>query len=135
MWLKCKTCISPGYPAGSVTRLTWCEAALEERVPLVARRTGTDGVVSDDLTGGGQAAPAQTGVLAGVCQTGEVRGTVGGEDTLRPAVRGDPVVSRDTGADTPLPHHPLVAVGTAVVVTAGLSHLRLNFYSCESINS
>ena len=92
-------------------------------------------MMSDDLTGGGQAAPAQTGVLAGVGQTGEVRGAVRGEDTLRAAVRGGPVVSRDTGADTPLPHHPLLTVGTAVVVTAGLSHLRLNFYPCESINS
>ena len=92
-------------------------------------------MMSDDLTGGGQAASAQTGVLAGVGQTGEVRRAVRGEDTLRAAVRGGSVVSRDTGADTPLPHHPLLTVGTAVVVTAGLSLLGLYFYSCENVNS
>ena len=91
-------------------------------------------MVSDDLTGGPQPAPAQTGVLAGVDETGEVRGTVSGDDTLRSAVWGGPVVSWDTGADTAVPHHPLVTVGTTVVVTAGLSDLWLSFYSCESIN-
>ena len=84
-------------------------------------------MVSDDLAGGGQATPAQTGVTAGVDQTCEVRGTVSGDDTLWSAVWGGPVVSRDTGADTALPHHPLGTVGTTVVVTTGLSDLWLSF--------
>ena len=84
-------------------------------------------MMSDDLAGGGQATPAQTGVLTGVGQTCEVRGTVSGDDTLWSTVRGGPVVSWDAGADTAVPHHPLVTVGTTVVVTAGLPALGLSF--------
>ena len=112
----------------------WCGGALEERVPLVSSRTGTDGVMSDDLTGGSQATPAQARVLAGGGQTGEVRGAVRGEDTLGPAVRGEPEVAREAGADTAGPLLPLVTVGTAVVVTARLSQLGLSFYPCEIIS-
>ena len=91
-------------------------------------------MVSDDLTGGCQATPAQTGVLAGVAQTGQVRGTVSGDDTLWSAVRGGPVVAWDAGADTAVPHHSLGTVWTTVVVTTGLPDLWLSFYSCENIN-
>ena len=91
--------------------------------------------MSDNLTGGCQATPAQTGVLAGVDQTGQVRGTVSGDDTLWSAVRGGPEVAWDAGADTAVPHHSLATVGTTVVVTTGLSDLGLSFYSCENINS
>ena len=92
-------------------------------------------MVSDDLTGGSQPAPAQTGVLTGVDQTGELRRTVSGDDTLWSAVWGGSIVAWETGADTLVPLHPLVTVGTTVVVTTGLSALWLSFYSCESINS
>ena len=91
--------------------------------------------MSDDLTGGSQATPAQARVLAGGGQTGEVRGAVRGEDTLGPAVRGEPEVAREAGADTAGPLLPLVTVGTAVVVTARLSQLGLSFYPCEIISS
>ena len=88
-------------------------------------------MVSDHLTLRPQAAPAHTGVGAGGGEAGELRGTVGADNTLRPAGGGGSVVARGAGADTGVALHPVGAVRPTEVVTTRVSQCwglyRLNF--------
>ena len=110
------------------------ERTARERVSAVSTGAGADSVVIDCRTASVVTAGSDTGVATLLSYAGLAGRTLGVQDTLGPAVRGEPEVAREAGADTAGPLLPLVTVGTAVVVTARLSQLGLSFYPCEIIS-
>ena len=90
--------------------------------------------MSDDLAQGPHPTPPHAGVLAPADQAGQVRGAVGAEHALGPAVGRGAIVAGGTAAHAQAPRLAVVAVGTAEVVATRISALWaywLSFYPCK----